>query len=329
MWPCWRASGIRLPLPPAHFSAWEIDREIDRQAAPRRQWEPGVVEDFPERPMIHTKDLAMICRAILLFTLCCAASDVGAQTTDAASPDAAASQSAASQWQLVWSDEFDYTGLPQAEKWDYETGMVRNREAQYYTKARSKNTRVEEGHLIIEAHQEDFEQAKYTAGSLYSKADWKYGRIEVRAKIPTGRGMWPAIWMMPAERTGGWPACGEIDIMENVGFNPDVIHATVHTKSYNHTIGTQKGDTIKVDKPHADFHVYAIQWNAEKIDFFLDDTKYFTFKNEGSGTATWPFDKPFHLKLNIAVGGAWGGQKGIDDSLFPQQLVIDYVRVYQ
>ncbi len=280
--------------------------------------------------MIHTRNLRMIGRAILLCTCWSVASAVIAQqTTDAAGQATATNPSTTTRWKLVWSDEFDYTGPPAAEKWDYETGMVRNREAQYYTKARSENARVEAGQLIMEAHKEDFQRAKYTAGSLNSRANWQYGRVEVRAKIPTGRGMWPAIWMMPAEMTGGWPACGEIDIMENVGFDPDVIHATVHTKSYNHMIGTQKGDTIKIDKPYADFHVYAMEWNEEKIDFFLDDTKYFTFQNERSGTATWPFDKAFHLKLNIAVGGAWGGQKGIDDNIFPQQLVIDFVRVYQ
>ena len=230
---------------------------------------------------------------------------------------------------LVWADEFDYQGLPDANKWDYEVGMIRNREAQYYTKAREKNTRVEDGNLIIETHKEPFEKAQYTAGSLRSKADWKYGRIEVRAKLPTGRGMWPAIWMLPSDRTERWPACGEIDIMENVGFDPDTIHGTVHTKSYNHTIGTQKGNKTKADKPYETFHVYAIEWDEQKIDVYLDDTKYFTFKNEGTGKNEWPFDKPFHIKLNIAVGGSWGGSKGMDDSIFPQQLVIDYVRIYQ
>jgi beta-glucanase (GH16 family) len=230
---------------------------------------------------------------------------------------------------LVWADEFDYQGLPEATKWDYEVGMIRNREAQYYVKAREKNTRVENGNLIIEAHKEPFERAQYSSGSLRSKADWKYGRIEVRAKIPTGRGMWPAIWMLPSDRSDRWPACGEIDIMENVGFDPDTILGTVHTKSYNHTIGTQKGDKIKAEKPYEGFHVYAIEWDEEKIDFYFDDTKYFTFKNEGTGKNEWPFDKPFHVKLNIAVGGSWGGMKGIDDGIFPQQMVIDYVRVYQ
>lgn len=240
-----------------------------------------------------------------------------------------AESAAEGKWKLVWSDEFDGQGLPDPEKWDYEVGRVRNNEAQYYTRARSENTRVEEGRLIIEARKEAYQGAQYTAGSLKSKADWRYGRIEVRGQLPTGRGMWPAIWMMPSGRGRGWPACGEIDIMENVGYDPDVIHGTVHTKSYNHTIGTQKGGKIKADKPYDSLHVYAIQWDQQKIDFFFDDTRYFTFKNEGSGDDEWPFDKPFHLKLNIAVGGSWGGAKGIDDEIFPQRFVIDYVRVYE
>lgn len=266
--------------------------------------------------MNHRSHVAML--IVLGFT--------GVAGAEQATPAAGASQHA---WKLVWSDEFDYAGLPAVEKWDYEVGMIRNRESQYYTKARSENTRVENGHLIIEAHKEDFQKAKYTAGSLKSKGDWKYGRVEVRAKIPTGRGMWPAIWMMPSDRAGGWPACGEIDIMENVGFAPDAIHGTVHTKSYNHMVGTQKGKEIQAEKPYDNFNVYAIEWDEKKIDFYLNEKKYFTFNNEGTGPNEWPFDKAFYLKLNIAVGGSWGAQKGIDDSIFPQQMVIDYVRVYQ
>ncbi len=262
------------------------------------------------------------CLTVVTIVLCFSA------MTQAA-PPAPKKQSAARSWKLVWSDEFDDAGLPAKNRWDYEEGMIRNNEAQYYAKARSKNTRVENGHLIIEAHKEPFEKAKYTSGSLKSKGAWKYGRIEVRAKIPTGRGMWPAIWMMPTDRSAGWPACGEIDIMENVGFAPRVIHATVHTKSYNHVKGTQKGNEIDADKPYDKFLVYAVEWNENKMDFFLNDKKYFTFRNEGAGPDVWPFDKAFHLKLNIAVGGGWGGQKGIDSSIFPQQFVIDYVRVYQ
>lgn len=131
-------------------------------------------------------------------------------------------------------------------------------------------------------------------------------------------------------RDVGWPECGEIDIMEYVGFEPDVVHANIHTGKYNHVKGTGKGDRLKIEKPFADFHVYAIEWTAEKIDFFVDDQRYFTYaKEEGASLDAWPFDQPFYLILNLAIGGAWGGQKGIDDSIFPARYEIDYVRVYE
>ena len=236
-------------------------------------------------------------------------------------------------WQLVWEDNFDKDGLPNDKIWSYEEGYIRNNEAQYYTKKRLKNARVENGHLIIEARKDNWEGHKITSASLntYNKKNILYGRIEVRAMLPTGRGTWPAIWMLGTNHNEGvrWPDCGEIDIMENVGFEPDVIHANIHTKAYNHVKGTNKGDKITIEKPYDDFHVYAIEWFADHIDFFVDDTHYFTFKNEGTGNATWPYDKPEYLIINLAIGGGWGGQKGIDESIFPQKYYIDYVRVYK
>jgi len=256
----------------------------------------------------------------------------------------------AADWELVWSDDFDHDGLPDPKKWDYEIGFVRNNELQYYTRERKKNARVENGMLVIEAVKERFrnpayhpgskdakaavsrEFADYTSASLITKgkAAWCRGRIEVRAKLPAGRGMWPAIWMLGSSIGKlGWPACGEIDIMENVGFDPTWIHGTVHTAKYNHVKGTQKGGKVEVKSASSDFHVYAIEWDAERIDFLVDDQKYFTFANEHSGADAWPFDAEHYLILNIAVGGSWGGQKGIDDSVFPQQMLVDYVRVYR
>ncbi|MHC4633043.1 MAG: glycoside hydrolase family 16 protein [Planctomycetota bacterium] len=254
-------------------------------------------------------------------------------------------------WKLVWSDEFNYSGLPDAKKWNYEVGFIRNRELQYYTKARKENARVENGTLIIESRKEKFknlnynpdtnrrgrwnrsrEFADYTSASLITrgKASWCYGRIEVRAKLPTGRGTWPAIWTLGTNiREVGWPMCGEIDIMENVGFDPNKIHANSHTKKYNHARNTGKGSSIKVSKPYKEFHIYAIEWYPDRIDFYVDDNKYFTFKNEGTGEAAWPYDKEQYLILNTAIGGTWGGQKGIDESIFPQKYYIDYVRIYQ
>jgi len=236
------------------------------------------------------------------------------------------------QWELAWSEEFNYEGLADEDKWNYETGFVRNREKQYYTKARSENARVEDGCLIIESRKEEYEKGQYTSASLHTwhKAQWLYGRIEVRAKLPTGRGMWPAIWMLGTNRdTVGWPACGEIDIMENVGFDPDVICANAHTKAYNHVKRTNKGSKIRGERPYEQYHIYAIEWHEDRIDFFFDDEKYFTFENEGTGNDVWPFDKPHYLILNAAIGGTWGGQKGIDDAIFPQKYYIDYVRVFK
>jgi beta-glucanase (GH16 family) len=240
--------------------------------------------------------------------------------------------SAADDWKLVWSDEFDKPGLPDPAKWGYEEGMVRNHELQYYTKERLENARVEDGNLVIEGRKEPFEKAQYTAASLRTKgkAAWTNGRIEVRAKLPTGRGTWPAIWLLGEDKDHrGWPACGEIDIMENVGYEPDVINANIHTKLYNHVMKTGKGSKITLAKPYADFHVYQLDWSNEKMDFYVDDQKYFTYKNDGAGRDSWPFDQPHYLILNLALGGDWGGQKGMDDSIFPQKYYIDYVRVYQ
>jgi len=256
----------------------------------------------------------------------------------------------AGDWKLVWSDEFDKPGLPDSTKWGYEEGFIRNNEAQYYTRQRQENARVENGMLIIEARKESFknsafdpnaqgkggarrnrESADITSASLTTqgKASWTYGRIEVRAKLPSGRGTWPAIWMLGTNRQAGWPACGEIDIMEFVGYEPGVIHANIHTKKYNHAKKTNKGNKITIADASEAFHVYAVEWYPDHMDFFVDDQKYFTYNNEGSGPDAWPYDKDQYLILNLAIGGAWGGMKGIDESIFPQKFYIDYVRVYQ
>ncbi|RPI33910.1 MAG: glycoside hydrolase family 16 protein [Nitrospiraceae bacterium] len=234
--------------------------------------------------------------------------------------------------QLVWSDEFDYTGIPDPSKWDYEEGYVRNNELQYYTKSRPENARVENGMLIIETRKEPSSGHKYTSASLTTKdrADWLYGRIEVRAKLPAGRGMWTSIFTLGDNIDDiGWPACGEIDIMENVGFYPDRVYATVHTEAYNHILKTHKSSSLPVPQPSKEFHVYAIEWFHDKIDFFVDETRYFTFENEGTGRGVWPFDKKHFLIINAAVGGSLGGRQGVDDSIFPQKFYVDYVRVYQ
>ena len=251
-------------------------------------------------------------------------------------------------YKLVWSDEFDYSGKPDSGKWAFEYGLIRNNESQYYTDS-LKNARVEDGVLKIEAIKEPIknaafvsvdeqgwkkntEFASYTSASISTRsiADWQYGIIEVKAKIPGGVGLWPAVWMLGNNYAeAGWPDCGEIDIMEYVGYHRDTVYATIHTGAYNHTIGTQKGGNTFIEMPYDDFHLYSIEWTPEKIDFFLDGKLYFNVVNEHKTEQEWPFDQPFFLKLNVAVGGSWGGVKGIDDAVFPQQMVIDYVRVYQ
>jgi beta-glucanase (GH16 family) len=253
---------------------------------------------------------------------------------------------AAEGWKLVWSDEFDKPGTPDPAKWGYENGFVRNGEQQYYTRDRKENARVEDGMLVIEARKEQFrnpsyntnrpssgrnrEFAEYTSASLTTrgKASWAHGRIEVRAKLPAGRGTWPAIWTLGTNQVG-WPACGEIDIMEFVGFDPGVIHANIHTTKYNHVKKTGKGSQTTIPDATSEFHVYAMEWDSSQMDFFVDGKKYFTYRNEGSGVAAWPYDSDQYLILNLAIGGSWGGQKGIDDTIFPCRYYIDYVRVYR
>lgn len=235
-------------------------------------------------------------------------------------------------WKLVWSDEFDRAGLPDPSKWTYEKGYVRNNEAQYYTEGRKENARVENGRLVIEARKDNFEGKPISSASLTTKGkgEWTYGRFEVRAKIPTGRGTWPAIWMLGTNiGEVGWPKCGEIDLMENVGYDPDRIHFNVHTEAYNHTKGTNKGANVTVAKPYENFHVYACEWYPDRIDFFMDGKKTFSFAKEEGGDAVWPYYRPQYLILNLAIGGGWGGQKGIDDKILPSRYEIDYVRVYK
>ena len=240
---------------------------------------------------------------------------------------------------LVWSDEFNYQGLPDSNKWSYDRGTGcpsicgwGNNELQFYTWNRSENARVENGMLVLEARKEPFQGAAYTSARLVTKnkGDWKYGRIEIRAKLPAGRGMWPAIWMLPSKwEYGGWPRSGEIDIMENVGYLPDSIFGAIHTDSYNGMRGTQKVKSVHYTDISRNFHVYSVEWTPEYISFRVDGKEFNHFRNEGNSVATWPFDKEFHLLLNIAIGGNWGGKHGVDDTVFPQQMVVDWVRVYQ
>lgn len=273
-------------------------------------------------------------RVLLLFIACggigCSQqSSSKSSSTPGPSPD----PPMATQWQQVWSDEFNYNGLPDSTKWNYDVGGTGwgNNELEFYTQKRMENARVENGNLVIEARKEAWQGMNYTSARLLTKnkGDCQYGKIEVRAKIPRGRGTWPAIWMLGSTTPLKWPDDGEIDIMEHVGFDQGVIHGTIHCKKYNWVSGTQKTATISVPDCSDNFHVYTVEWDRSVIKLSVDSTRYFTFSNEGSGYDAWPFDNKMFLILNIAVGGNWGGQKGVDDTIWPQKMEIDYVRVWQ
>lgn len=240
---------------------------------------------------------------------------------------------------LVWADEFDAPGAPDSTKWNYDMGDGcpnncgwGNNELEYYTKD-SKNVRIENGNLIIEAHKDSTVGKGYTSTRIVSKnkGDWKYGRIEARAKLPRGKGTWPAIWMLSTEwKYGGWPESGEIDIMEHVGFDPGVVHGTLHSSKYNHVKQTQQEGKINVPDAQDAFHVYAVEWEENEIRIYVDDKMYQQVKrNPQDDFNGWPFDQKFHLIMNVAVGGNWGGMQGVDESIWPQRMEVDYVRVYQ
>lgn len=241
----------------------------------------------------------------------------------------------AAEWELVWSDEFSTPGYPDAHSWTPEHGGHGwgNDELQYYS-GRLENARVEDGHLVIEARKEERGMNQYTSARLITKGkrDFTYGRFEVRAKLPYGRGTWPAIWMLATglERSPiDWPDNGEIDIMEHVGFNPGVVHGSAHTFTYNWLHRNAPTGSIVVPDFSTAFHNYVVEWDPDELRVFVDNTKYMTFRNPQLTWREWPFDQKFHLILNIAVGGFWGGAEGIDDTIFPQKMLVDYVRVYQ
>jgi len=233
-------------------------------------------------------------------------------------------------YELVWSDEFDGSEIDRS-KWGFDIGTGNNgwgnNEAEYYTD-RKENAHLSDGKLIITARKEDYESKKYTSARLKTKekGDWTYGKVEVRAKIPFGDGTWPAIWMLPTDNKFGiWPNSGEIDIMEVFAFNPNHVLGTVHCEHYNWMNGNQKSGSIDNDKIYSEFHDYSIKWDEDTIMWFMDGTHYFTFENEKTGWKVWPFDERFHLLINLAIGGV---VTPIDDSIFPVDYEIDYVRIY-
>lgn len=235
---------------------------------------------------------------------------------------------------LVFSDEFNQGGAPDRNFWKYDTGSHGwgNHELENYTDGDRNNVFIKSGLLHIVAQKDANQPKGYSSVRMVQKKGFLFGRLEVRAKLPPGRGLWPAIWLLPDRFSyGGWPASGEIDLMENVGYNPDSVFFTIHTEKYNHVKGTQKSKGIFDSTLYSRFHTYALEWTPEKITFFLDDHKVFSFANEHGvpGYKSWPYDNPFHLILNIAVGGDWGGKHGIDNNAFPATMLVDYVRVYQ
>ncbi len=249
---------------------------------------------------------------------------------------APAVQLAETQWRFggtpVWRDEFDGEGVPDPARWSYDTGGHGwgNNELQYYTD-KPANAFVADGLLTIVAHRQRAGKLRYSSARLVSrgKGDFRYGRVEIRARLPVARGSWPALWMLPTDnRYGNWPRSGEIDIMEHVGFDRGVIHQTVHTQAYNHRLGTQRAAQKRIGDLDTQFHRYRVDWTPDHILGYIDDERVFEFANEGTGPDAWPFDQRFHVVMNVAVGGDWGGQQGVDDAAFPIWMEVDYVRVY-
>lgn len=235
-------------------------------------------------------------------------------------------------YELVWSDEFDYEGEPDPEKWSYETGAGGwgNHELQNYTAG--DNVTVADGLMTIELKAE--EDGQYTSTRLVSrgKGDWTYCKVEASLKLPSGLGTWPAFWMMPTDSAyGGWPKSGEIDIMEHVGFDQDVIVETVHTEKYHG--GQGKGKSFPTAGVSEDFHTYGVEWLPDKMIFSIDGEEKFIYDpfdySQRPTCEIWPFDRDFFLIFNLAFGGDWGGARGTDDSYFPVEYQVDYVRVYQ
>jgi licheninase len=242
--------------------------------------------------------------------------------------------------QLVWSEEFDESVLDQR-RWSFETSHNKtgwfNGERQYYSANRPENLRIAGGNLIIEARAEkldpkayaDWGGQSYTSARIISSQAWRYGFFEVRAKLPCARGTWPAIWMLPRNMQH-WPDDGEIDIMEQVGAEPNLIYATLHTGRYNHTKGTQRGARRLVPTSCDSFHRYQLDWQAGSITIGVDDEAILRVdRKRGDGKPEWPFDRPFQMIVNLAIGGPWAGAKGIDDAAMPQRIEVDYVRVWQ
>ena len=236
-------------------------------------------------------------------------------------------------YRLVWHDEFNEGTTLNSKDWTHEVqnaGWV-NHELQTYVNGQADGKRVTElvdGRLHINCFKGS--DGKIYSGRVYAKVKegWTYGYIEASIKLPKGKGTWPAFWMMPVNFRS-WPADGEIDIMEEVGYAPNTIHSTIHCNKYNNTGTSIEGNKVTVATSQTEFHTYAMEWTADYMTFYADDTEILTYMNDGSGRDAWPFDAAFYPILNLAWGGAWGGAQGIDPSCLPAKLEVDYVRVFQ
>jgi beta-glucanase (GH16 family) len=230
----------------------------------------------------------------------------------------------------VWADEFDTPGKPDGSKWTYETGASGwgNQELQYYTKG--ENVSIADGILTIEARKEDMGGAKYTSTRMVTRnsKDFLYGRFEAKIKVNSVTGCWPAFWMIPTDNAyGSWPKSGEIDILEQVGKDPQNVHISAHCETYNGANGTPKTSTKNVPTATTDFHLYRLDWTPYALRGYVDNEKVFEYVNSNNGYSTWPYNKKFFLILNMAVGGSWGGPT-VADAQFPAQMQVDYVRVF-
>ncbi|MGD0584072.1 MAG: family 16 glycosylhydrolase [Bacteroidales bacterium] len=240
-------------------------------------------------------------------------------------------------WKLAWSDEFDGKGLPDSTKWTFDIGNWGwgNNELENYTENRIENALQEGGNLIIEAQKST---SGWTSARLTTrgKESFLYGKIEFRAKVPSGRGTWSAGWILgDAYRDEiSWPYCGEIDVLENVGFDVDKqtgngrTTASVHCGAYYFKRGNQRSSVINVQNQKDAFHTYTVEWLPDRISMYLDGKKYFDY-NDTSNSLTWPFNKPQNLVINLAIGGGWGGAKGVDPAITSEKLIVDYIRVYE
>ena len=233
-------------------------------------------------------------------------------------------------WVLDWHDEFDGRTLDRT-TWLPETGGNGwgNQELQFYTD-RPDNVRVDGGNLVIEARKEDHGGRHYTSARIKTagKIERTYGRYEARIKIPRGQGIWPAFWMLGADiGQAGWPRCGEIDIMENIGREPDLVHGTLHGPGYSGAKAIGKPQRLDKGTYADDYHVYAVEWEPRVIRWYRDGILYHTARSD-TVTGDWVFEHPFFMILNLAVGGAWPGNPDATTA-FPQQMLVDYVRVYK